>query len=308
MRGSDYAELRAFAMLSEHRSFRRASAHLGMSASALSQTIAKLEARLGVTLVNRTTRSVSLSEPGESLIQKLRPILADLDATISDVISSRGVIAGTLRINTTQIALSHYLAPLLTPLLNAHPELILDITVEEGLIDIVSGGYDAGVRLGEKLHADMVALPISGPQRLMCVAAPAYLDRMGTPETPYDLRHHRCFNYRGPTTHNIYRWEFERDGKEFEIAVDGPIVVNDTQVLVQTAVAGLGVAYLLEDQVKHEVAAGRLRLILEGWAPRFPGFYLYYPSRRQASPALRALIELVQRRKASRGSEVWAAS
>lgn len=284
-------------MLAEHRSFRRASAHLGMSASALSQTIAKLEARLGVTLVNRTTRSVSLSEAGESLVQKLRPIMADLDATISGVIASRGVIAGTLRINTAHIALYHHLAPLLQLLLTAHPELIVDITVEEGLIDIVSGGYDAGIRLGEKLHADMVALPISGDQRLVCVASHAYLERMGTPETPYDLRNHRCFNFRGPTTHNIYRWEFERDGKEFDIAVNGPMIVYDTQVLVQTAVAGLGIAYLLEDQVKHEVQAGRLVPILEDWTPRFPGFYLYYPSRRQASPALRALIELVQRHR-----------
>lgn len=295
MRGSDYAELRAFAMLAEHRSFRRASAHLGMSASALSQTIAKLEARLGVTLVHRTTRSVSLSEAGEGLVQKLRPVLADLDAAVSSVIASRGVIAGTLRINTTHIALSHHLAPLLEPLLNTHPELILDITVEEGLIDIVSGGYDAGIRLGERLHADMVALPISGTQRLICVASPSYLKRMGTPETPHDLRNHRCFNYRGPTTHNIYRWEFEQDGREFDIAVNGPMIVNDTQVLVQTAVAGLGIAYLLEDQVKHEVQTGRLISILDDWTPRFPGFYLYYPSRRQASPALRALIELVQR-------------
>lgn len=295
MRGSDYAELRAFAMLAEHRSFRRASAHLGMSASALSQTIAKLEARLGVTLVHRTTRSVSLSEAGEGLVRKLRPVLADLEAAVSGVIASRGVIAGTLRINTTHIALSHHLGPLLEPLLNAHPELVLDITVEEGLIDIVSGGYDAGIRLGEKLHADMVALPISGTQRLVCVASPSYLARMGTPATPYDLKNHRCFNYRGPTTHNVYRWEFERDGKEFDIAVNGPMIVNDTQVLVQTAVQGLGIAYLLEDQVKHEVHTGRLTSILEDWAPRFPGFYLYYPSRRQASPALRALIELVQR-------------
>lgn len=299
MRGSDYAQLRAFAMLAEHRSFRRASAHLGMSASALSQTIAKLESRLGVTLVNRTTRSVSLSEAGDGLILKLRPILADLDATVSDVIASRGVIAGTLRINTTQIALRHHLAPLLQPLLSGNPGLVLDITVEEGLIDIVSGGFDAGIRLGEKLHADMVALPISAAQRMMCVAAPSYLERMGVPRTPHDLKDHRCFNYRWPTSQSLYRWEFERDGEEFDIAVSGPMIVNDTHILVQAAVDGIGIAYLLEDQVRHDVAAGRLRPILETWTPRFPGFYLYYPSRRQASPALRALIGLVKQRAGS---------
>jgi DNA-binding transcriptional LysR family regulator len=295
MRGSDYAELRAFAVIAEHRSFRRASAHLGMSPSALSQTLGRLEARLGVTLLNRTTRSVSLSEAGEGLLSRLRPALADLDAAVMHVATARGVIAGTLRINTTRIAAQHHLAPLVTPLLLAHPELVLEVTVEEGLVDIVAGGFDAGIRLGERLHADMVAVAISGEQRMMCVASPAYLARAGTPLTPGDLRGHSCLNYRWPTDQSLYRWEFERDGQEIEIGVEGQIVVNDTDMLVRAAIDGLGIAYLLEDQVSEAVASGRLLSLLADWTPRFPGFYLYYPSRRQASPALRALIAIVQR-------------
>lgn len=295
MRGSDYAELRAFAMIAEHRSFRRASAHLGMSPSALSQTLGRLEARLGVTLLNRTTRSVSLSEAGEGLLSRLRPALADLDAAVMSVASARGVIAGTLRINTTRIAARYYLAQFLAPLLMENPDLVLDVTVEEGLVDIVEGGFDAGIRLGERLHADMVALPISGEQRMMCVASPAYLARTGTPLTPGELRGHSCLNYRWPTDQSLYRWEFERDGQEIEIGVEGPIVVNDTDMLVRAAIDGLGIAYLLEDQVSDAVGSGRLSSLLTDWTPRFPGFYLYYPSRRQASPALRALIAIVQR-------------
>ena len=177
----------------------------------------------------------------------------------------------------------------------AHPALVLEVTVEEGLVDIVAGGFDAGIRLGERLHADMVAVPISGEQRMMCVASPAYLARAGTPLTPGDLHNHSCLNYRWPTDQSLYRWEFERDGQEIEIGVEGQIVVNDTDMLVRAAIDGLGIAYLLEDQVSDAVRTGRLSSLLTDWTPRFPGFYLYYPSRRQASPALRALITAVQR-------------
>ncbi|MGK9165022.1 LysR family transcriptional regulator [Inquilinus limosus] len=298
MRGSDYAELRAFAAIAEHGSFARAAAHLGVSRSALSQTIRELEGRLGVRLLNRTTRSVAPSEAGARLLAELLPALADLDTALANVRALRDTPAGLLRINASRIAAIHHLAPLIGPFHEAYPDIALDIVVDDRLVDIVAERFDAGLRLGEMVERDMVAVKLGGEIELMAVAAPSYLDRHGVPETPRDLRHHRCINFRWPTDGSLYRWEFERGAEKLEVAVEGPLTVTEPEVAIRAALDGVGIAYLFDLQIRPLVEAGRLVRLLEAWTPPFPGFYLYYPSRRQMPPPLRAFVDFLQRRQA----------
>jgi DNA-binding transcriptional LysR family regulator len=294
MRGSDYAELRAFAAILEHGSFARAASQLGISPSALSQTIRGLEERLGIRLLNRTTRSVAPSEAGARLLARLLPALADLDAAVADVRSLRDTPSGMLRINATRLAAIHYLAPLIAPFQRAYPDIVLDVAVEDRLVDIVAERFDAGIRLGEMVEKDMVAVKISGDLEMMVVAAPSYVERFGMPETPRDLRRHRCINFRWPTDGSLYRWEFERGEEKLEAAVEGPLIVNEPEIAIRAALDGVGLAYLFDYQIRSFVAAGKLRRLLEEWLQPFPGFYLYYPSRRQMPPALRAFIDFLQ--------------
>jgi DNA-binding transcriptional LysR family regulator len=289
MRGSDYADLRAFAAIAERGSFARAASHIGVSPSALSQTIRGLEERLGIRLLNRTTRSVAPSEAGARLLARLLPAMAELDAAVADVTTLRDTPSGLLRINATRIAAVHYLAPLVGPFHRAYPD------VEDRLVDIVAGRYDAGIRLGEMVEKDMIAVKLTGDLEMMVVAAPAYLDRAGTPKTPRELRGHRCINFRWPTAGGLYRWEFERGDEKLEAAVDGPLIVNEPDIAVRAALDGVGIAYLFDHQVRPLIEAGRLVRLLQEWTPPFPGFYLYYPSRRQAPPVLRAFIDFVCR-------------
>jgi DNA-binding transcriptional LysR family regulator len=290
MRGSNYAELKAFAAVVEHGSFVRAAAHLGMSPSALSQIIRRLEERLGIRLLNRTTRSVAPSEAGARFLDRLIPAFADLDAAVADIRSLRDTPSGLLRINMTRMAAMHYLAPLIGPFLNSYPDITLDIVVDDKLVDIVASRFDAGIRLGEKVEKDMIAVRISGELRQVAVAAPSYLARFGTPATPHDLRHHRCINFRWPTDFSLYRWEFERDGEALEVAVEGPLIVNEPELVTSAVVDGVGIAYLFTHQVESLIAAGKLVHLLQEWSPAFPGFFLYYPSRRQMPPPLRAFL------------------
>ncbi|WP_119462664.1 LysR family transcriptional regulator [Rhodospirillaceae bacterium SYSU D60014] len=294
MRGSDYAELRAFAAIAEHGSFARAAAHLGVSPSALSQTIRGLEERLGIRLLNRTTRSVAPSEAGARLLTRLLPALADLDAAVADVRTLRDTPSGLLRINATRIAAVQYLAPLIGPFHHAYPDIVLDLVVEDRLIDIVAGRFDAGIRLGEMVEKDMIAVKLSGDVEMMVVAAPSYLNRFGTPQSPRELRHHRCINFRWPTDGNLYHWEFEHGEETLEAAVEGPLIVNEADVAVQAALDGVGIAYLFDHHAQPAIEAGKLVRLLDEWTPPFPGFYLYYPSRRQAPPTLRAFIDFLK--------------
>jgi DNA-binding transcriptional LysR family regulator len=294
MRGSDYAELRAFAAILEHGSFARAASQLGISPSALSQTIRGLEERLGIRLLNRTTRSVAPSEAGARLLARLLPALADLDAAVADVRSLRDTPSGMLRINTTRLAAVHYLAPLIAPFQRAYPDIVLDVIVEDRLVDIVAERFDAGIRLGEMVEKDMVAVKIGDDLKMIVVAAPSYVERFGAPETPRDLRGHRCINFRWPTDGSLYRWEFERGEEKIEAAVEGPLIVNEPEIAIRAALDGVGLAYLFDYQVRPFVASGKLVRLLEEWSPPFPGFYLYYPSRRQMPPALRAFIDFLQ--------------
>jgi len=295
MRGSEFADLRAFAAIVEHGSFARAAAHLGVSPSALSQTIRGLETRLGVRLLNRTTRSVAPSAAGTRLLERLAPAMAEFDAAVADVKAIRGTPSGLLRINCPRTAALHVLGPLIGPFLKAYPEITLDIMTEERLVDIVAGRFDAGIRLGEKVEQDMVAVKFGGELEMMVVGAPDYFARHGKPKTPRDLQAHRCINTRWPTDGSLYRWEFERGAEKLEAAVTGPLIVNEPDVAVQAAVYGVGLAFLFRYQVQSQLAAGKLVHVLKDWSPPFPGFYLYYPSRRQMPSSLRAFVDFLSR-------------
>ena len=294
MRGSDYAELRAFVAVADHGVFVRAAAHLGVSPSALSQTIRLLEERLGARLLNRTTRSVAPTEAGERLLNRIRPLLVDLDAATAEVSATQASPSGRLRINSTRIAANQYLRPVLGTFLDAYPGVSLEIVIEDRLIDIVAEGFDAGIRLGERLQKDMIAIPLGGDIRMRVVGAPAYLAAHGAPMTPKDLRHHACVNYLQPTDQTPYRWEFEKDDRRLEASVEGQLVVSDPELAVTAVVDGLGLGYFFEGLVDPLIADGRLNSVLEDWTPPFAGFHIYYPSRRQMAPALRGWLDFMR--------------
>jgi DNA-binding transcriptional LysR family regulator len=293
VRGSEYAELKAFVTISEQGSFRRAAAHLGVSASALSQTLKLLEERLGARLLNRTTRSLALTETGAALLEKVAPALQELDAAVGQVSSSTGAVAGRSRINSTRDAAVHHLAPLIAPFLEAYPGIELEVVTDDRLVDIVGKGFDAGIRLGERLEQDMIALKVSGPLEMKVVAAPSYLQRFGTPLLPEDLHSHQCLAYRRPTDGSVYRWEFEKEGKTLEVAVKGPLLVSDPELLTRVALDGAGIAYVFAHQVQKHVCDGSLVQLLSDWTPAFAGFYLYYPSRRLMTAPLQALVDFI---------------
>lgn len=291
MRGPDFVALNAFAAVIEHGSFVRASAHLGITPSALSQTIRQLEERLGVRLLHRTTRSVAPTSVGERLYARFRPSVDELEAAVAEAVSTRERPAGTLRINAPRMAVTSLIAPRLARFHSDNPDVVLDITVDNALTDIVAGRFDAGIRLGEMLDKDMIAVRLSGDMELMAVASPDYLARHGTPEAPADLHRHACLNWRWPTDGSLYRWEFELDGSEIEVSVNGPLIANDVDLVLEAALQGLGIAYTSHERIAGWCEEGRLVRILERYSPRYPGVYLYYPSRRQQSRALRAFIE-----------------
>lgn len=291
MRGTDFVGLNAFAAVVEHRSFVRASAHLGITPSALSQTIRQLEERLGVRLLHRTTRSVAPTSVGERLYERFRPTMDELDAAVAEAVSTRERPAGLVRINAPRMAAISLIAPRLGRFHRNNPDVVLDITVDNALADIVAGRFDAGIRLGELLEKDMIAVRLTGEMEMMAVASPDYLARHGTPATPDDLHHHACVNWRWPTDGSLYRWEFVDDGREIEVSVNGPLIASDVDVVLEAALQGLGIAYTAHERIEGWCEEGRLVRVLERYSPKFPGVYLYYPSRRQQSPALRAFIE-----------------
>lgn len=286
-------DLDAFAAVARHRSFRRAAAARGVSASTLSQALRDLEARLDVRLLNRTTRSVSLTEAGARLLERLSPALADIAAAMDQVHAERGVPAGALRINAPEPAVELVLAPMVAPFLAAYPQVRLEIIAETAFVDIVAQGYDAGVRWGESLAQDMIAVPIAGPQRFCVVASPELIARTGVPQRPQDLLAHPCLRVRFPSGVRP-PWEFERDGKELKLEPEGPLTSNSTRLQLAAALAGAGFLSTFEGQVAEHIAAGRLVSVLEDWLPPFPGPFLYYPSRRHLPAALRAFIDFAR--------------
>ena len=299
MRGSDYAELRAFAAVAEHGNFARAAARLGMSASALSQTIRTLEERMGIRLLNRTTRSVAPSEAGQRLLARLLPALADLDRVVADVAALGDTPAGLLRINAPRVAIVHRLAPLIAPFHAAYPDIVMDVVVDDKLTDIVAGRFDAGIRLGEMVEKDMVSVKLGSEMRLVVIASPDYIARHGVPETPRDLRDHSCVVSRWPTDGSLYHWEFERGDEKLEVAVSGPLSTTDNDLMLRAVLDGVGIGYLFDYHVADHLVAGRLVSMLDDWTPPFPGFHLYYPSRRQMPPPLRAFVDFIGRQRAA---------
>ena len=292
MRGWEFAELKAFAAVVERASFARAADHLGLSASALSQTIRQLETRLGVRLLNRTTRSVAPTEAGTRLYDRLAPMMAEVDAAVAEAVAATGRAAGILRINTPGMAAKKLIAPRLGRFHRANPDVVLDIVIDDGLSDIVAGRFDAGIRIGERLERDMIAVRLTPDMAMLAVASPDYLAHHGEPKTPADLHNHACINWRFPGSGAVYRWEMEKKGKEIEMGVEGPLISNMQEVVLEGALQGLGILYTYDDErICESLAAGRLKRVLADWSPMFPGLFLYYSGRRNPPPALRAFID-----------------
>ena len=292
MRGAEFAELKAFAAVVERASFARAADHLGLSPSALSQTIRQLEARLGVRLLNRTTRSVATTTAGSRLHERIAPMMLEMDAAVAEAVAATGRTAGTLRINTLGMAAKKIIAPRLGRFHRAHPDVVLDIVIDDGLSDIVASRFDAGIRVGERLEKDMIAVRLTPDVKMLALASPDYLSRRGEPKTPTDLHRHACINWRFPGSGRIYRWGFEKKGKKFEMAVEGPLISNHQDVVIEGALQGLGILYAYDnDRVEEAIARGQLKRILVDWSLTSPGLYLYYSNRRHPQPALRAFID-----------------
>ncbi|MHC2465677.1 LysR family transcriptional regulator [Bradyrhizobium embrapense] len=292
----DVNHLIAFLEVARERSFTRAAARLGVSQSALSHTMRALEERLGVRLLTRTTRSVAPTEAGERLLQGIGPRFEEIEAELAALNALREKPAGTIRINAGEHAAETILWPALEKFLPRYPDIKVEITVDNGLTNIVAERFDAGVRLGEQLAKDMIAVRIAPDFRMVVVGAPSYLKRRDRPKRPQDLTQHACINIRLPTHGGIYAWEFEKRGRPIKVRVDGQLVFNSAALRIKAALAGLGLAYVAEDQVQAQLAKGQLVQVLDDWCAPFPGYHLYYPSRRQSSPAFALLVNALRYR------------
>jgi DNA-binding transcriptional LysR family regulator len=296
MTRGDLNDLVAFLAVARERSFTKAAAKLGVSQSALSHTVRGLEARLGVRLLTRTTRSVAPTEAGERLLRTVGPRFDEIDAELAGLSEFREKPAGTVRITTGEHAAETILWPALAKLLPDYPDVRVEAIVDYGLTDIVAERYDAGVRLGEQVARDMIAVRIGADMRMAVVGAPSYFTRRERPRTPQDLTDHACINIRLPTYGGLYVWEFEKGGRELKVRVEGQLVFNNIALRMKAALAGFGLAYLPEDQVQAHLADGRLVRVLADWCPPFSGYHLYYPSRRQPTPAFALLVEALRYR------------
>lgn len=295
MRGSDFAELKAFAAVVERKSFARAAEHLGLSPSALSQTIRQLEARLGARLLNRTTRSVAPTATGEQLYDRIAPLFQEMADAVAQASAATGRMSGTLRINMLGMAARQIVAPRLGQFHRAHPDVTLDIVVDDGLSDIVAGRFDAGIRVGGRLEKDMIVVRLTPDVKMIAVASPDYLTRRGTPRSPADLHSHACINWRLQVDGRAYQWEFERKGKRLVIAAEGPLVTNDSDIGVAAALQGLGITYAFDrERVDEHLAQGRLVQVLADWSITRPGLFLYFSNRRHQPAALRAFIDCLR--------------
>ncbi|WP_112663022.1 LysR family transcriptional regulator [Microvirga flavescens] len=296
MHRDELGDLMAFLAVAEERSFTRAAAKLGTSQSALSYTMRRLEARLGVRLLARTTRSVVPTEAGERLVRTISPAFDTIDAEIAALSEFRDKPAGTIRITTGEHAAHTILWPTLEQLLPDYPDIKVEVVIDYGLTDIVAQRYDAGIRLGEQVEKDMIAVRIGPDLRMAVVGSPSYFEKRHRPKNPQDLVSHDCINLRLPTYGGLYAWEFEKDGHELKVRVEGQLVFNVTELALNGALAGLGLAYLMEDHVETYLADGRLVRVLADWCPPFSGYHLYYPSRHQPTPAFAVLADALRYR------------
>jgi DNA-binding transcriptional LysR family regulator len=296
MRREELADLNAFLMVAEEGSFTRAAAKLATSQSALSHTIRRLETRLGVRLLTRTTRSLAPTEAGERLLQTLKPALDSISSQLTSLGDLREKPAGNIRITTPEHAAGTVLWPVLEKLLPNYPDINVELSIDPGLADIVAERFDAGVRLGEAIAKDMIATRIGPDLRMAVVGSPAYFERRPIPRTPQDLADHQCVNLRLQSAGGFYAWELERDGREVRVRVEGQLAFNNVNMITRAALSGLGLAFLMEDHFEPYLADGRLVRVLKDWCPPFPGYHLYYPSRRQPSAAFALLVEALRYR------------
>jgi DNA-binding transcriptional LysR family regulator len=296
MQRVDVSDLLAFVAVARERNFTRAAAKLGISQSALSQTIRLLEARLGLRLLTRTTRSVSLSEAGERLLRSVAPRLEEIEAALASLSALRDKPAGTVRITSGDHAADTILRPALKKLLPEYPEVNVEIHVDYGLVDIVAERYDAGVRFGEQVQKDMIAVRIAPDMRMAVVGAPSYFAKRSTPTTPADLADHVCINLRLPTYGGLYAWEFEKGKRTINVRVEGQLTFNGIYQILSAALDGFGLAYVPEDLATPHLSARRLNRVLEDWCPPFAGYHLYYPSRRDLAPAFSLLVDALRYR------------
>ena len=290
-------DLRAFTAVARERSFTQAAAKLGVSQSALSHTIRALEERLGITLLTRTTRSVSPTAAGERLFQNVGPRFEEIEAELTALSELRQKPAGTIRITATDYAANTVLWPKLQKLLRDYPEIKVEIAIEYGLTDIVAERYDAGVRSGDQVAKDMIAVRIGPDSRMAVVGTPSYFAKRQAPKTPRDLIEHNCINLRLPTRGGLYAWEFEKGKRKLNVHVEGQLIFNDTYQMLNAALAGFGLAYVPQDLAQPHVARNRLKRVLDDWCPPFSGPHLYYPSRRQVTPAIALLVDALRYRK-----------
>ena len=302
MHREEAGDLLAFMAVAQEGSFTRAAARLGTSQSALSHTVRRLETRLGLRLLARTTRSVALTEAGERLLRTIEPAFSDIDNGVAALSDLRDKPVGTIRMTTSEHAAHSVLWPVLAPLVRDFPDLHVELVIDSSLTDIVTERFDAGVRLGESIARDMVAVRIGPDLRMAVVGAPAYFEGRTRPRTPADLADHRCINIRMPTAGGLYAWEFEKGARELRVRVDGQLVFNSSRMVVRAALDGLGLACVMEDLVADEMADGRLVRVLADWCPPFPGYHLYYPSRRQPSAAFSLVVEALRYRPARGGT------
>ncbi|MCU1725135.1 LysR family transcriptional regulator [Pseudomonas sp. 5P_5.1_Bac1] len=287
-------DLQAFVVITREGSFTRAAAQLGVSQSALSHTLRALEARLGVRLLTRTTRSVSTTEAGQRLYLSMAPLFAEIDQELAVVSEYRDTPAGTVRISASEHAANNILWPALLKVLPDYPDIHVEITVDYALTDIVAQRYDAGVRLGEQVARDMIAVPIGPSLRMAVVGSPKYFENRPVPLVPGDLAGHNCINLRLPTHGSLLQWDFEQDGRELKVRVEGQWTFNSSLPILRGAIAGCGLGFLPEDMVTKEVADGSLIRVLEDWCQPFAGYHLYYPNRREHSSAFRVVVDALR--------------
>ena len=297
MQRGNLNDLLAFLAVGQERSFTKAAAKLGVSQSALSHTIRGLEERLGLRLLTRTTRSVSPTEAGERLLHTIGPRFEEIETELAALSELREKPAGTIRITATDYAIETILWPKITKLLRQYPDIKVELIIDYGLTDIVAERFDAGVRIGEQIAKDMIAVRVGPDIRIAVVGAPAYFDGRSEPQRPQDLISHNCINLRLPTRGGLYAWEFEKDGRELRVHVEGQLVFNGTFQMLNAAVAGSGLAYVPEDVAQPFLSKGRLKRVLADWCPPYSGYHLYYPSRRQSTPAFTLLVDVLRYRK-----------
>lgn len=292
----DFNDLLWFLAVARERSFTKAAAKFGIAQSTLSHTIKRLETQMGIRLLSRTTRSVSLTEAGERLHASLAPRIEEIEADLSALMSFRDKPSGTIRITLSDHALASVVWPRLKPVLKTYPDIRLELSLDTGFRNIVEDGFDAGIRLGERVEKDMIAVRIGPDWRLVAVGSPAYFEARPAPKHPEDLVTHDCINMRQPTAGGLYAWEFEKDGQELRVRVAGQLTINNSYAMIEPSINGYGIAYVPEDMVTGHIKAGRLVQVLDDWSPFFDGYFIYYPSRRQNSAAFKVILDALRHR------------